>query len=461
MRHLMFGVLLFASACDCRGPNVVRVPECVAETCDGFDNDCDGEIDEDGACVPPTVMCPEVQAVLVGGSVTLAATATEGDGAIVSTDWVLETRPDTSALTVNQSGDSFEFTPDVGGLYVFSYCAVDDRNAKRCCEASVEVGACASPPSPPASTACGTSWDGRPIVQFAPVPDGLRYVLSRQNEPTEIAAAEAGQNWLRPATRVAAGGAIPGTRTSLSLRACRTSDLACCSLPTTVMVDVVETCTTPVAPTRDNVVLSEYVVNGDGACSSSCSNDSCQAGESIEITNLSNCPVALDGFHFAYRNNNASANSYRWMNFGNVDVIPPRGVYVAMRGRQFSQCGAGLPAESTGLYGLRISQLTMEGPNLCSGWFNNSGGGQSELRIAPGEVGDAPNFTPSTAIARIAPYQATMGAACASIGFDAVDSCGTVVGSDVPTTQLRPNQLGRLWHPCDAVASPVPACVRD
>ena len=30
-----------------------------------------------------------------------------------------------------------------------------------------------------------------------------------------------------------------------------------------------------------------------------------------------------------------------------------------------------------------------------------------------------------------------------------------------PTTNLSPNQLGRLWHPCDAVVAPVPACVRD
>ena len=26
---------------------------------------------------------------------------------------------------------------------------------------------------------------------------------------------------------------------------------------------------------------------------------------------------------------------------------------------------------------------------------------------------------------------------------------------------LNPNQLGRLWHPCDAVLGPVPACVRN
>ncbi len=443
--------------------------ECVAgapstETCDGLDNDCDGEVDE-GACPAPHVSCPAPQTLLLGGSVTLTATAMDDDGTIVNRDWSLTTKPAGSAVVVQSADESVTFTPDVAGNFVASFCATDNHQQTTCCDASLEVTACASPPAPPASTACGTSWDGRPIVQFAPVPAGLQYQLTRRGEEALLAMASTGHNFLRPAVRVAAGGPMPGAPVPLELRACRVNDTACCSAPTALTVDVVEACTTPTSPTSANVVLSEYVTNGDGACpSENCTTrDTCQAGESIEITNLSNCPVSLAGFHFAYRNSNASSASYRWMNFGATDVIPPRGVYVAIRNRQFSMaCGASLGAESTGLYGLRISSLSMQGPNLCSGWFNNSGGGLSELRVAPGSVtSGAPSFNAASAVARVAPYYPTSGAGCPSIGFDAVDSCGSVVGGSTPSTQLRPNQLGRLWHPCDAVVGAVPACVRD
>jgi hypothetical protein len=193
--------------------------------------------------------------------------------------------------------------------------------------------------------------------------------------------------------------------------------------------------------------------------------DTCQAGEAVEITNLSNCPVSLDGFHFAYRNASASTASMRWMNFGAVDVVPPRGVYVAIRNRALAPtCALPLGPDQPGLFGLRVSQLAMQGANLCNGWFNNTGGGISELRIAPGAVaaGGTPSFTPAAAIARVAPYSSpSPNNACNSIGFDAVDSCGTVTGGSQPTATLSPNQLGRLWHPCDAVVGPVPACVRN
>jgi hypothetical protein len=303
-------------------------------------------------------------------------------------------------------------------------------------------------------------------VQFTAVPAGLVYELSRVGSSTVLASAAASENHLRPATRIAPGGPPPGTSIALEVRACRAAEPTCCSATSPLSVNVVEACSTTIAPTASNVVLSEYITNGEGACGASGTCDTCQAGESIEITNLSNCPVSLDGHHFAYRNAAASSGSYRWMNFGPADVIPPRGVYVAIRNQQYAPtCRAPLPAESTALYGLRISTLTMQGVNLCSGWFNNTGGGLSELRLAPGAVptGGPPDFTPAAALARIQPYLPASGsaAACTSTGFDAVDSCGTVVGGSQPTTSLTPNQLGRLWHPCDAVLSPVPACVRN
>ncbi len=450
-------------ACD-GGACLPGTPE--VERCDGEDNDCDGVAD-DGVCLPPTVTCPLSVTATIGSEVTLSAQASAGDAPLVSTRWTITRRP-MASLAQLDAPDAVTtlFEPDNAGLFTFSFCATDSAARSACCMTSVTTQSCSSPPAPPATTACGTSWDGRPLIEFSPVPTGLRYELSLAGQPMVLASATAGHNHLRPGTRIAPGGPMPGVATSLELRACRADDATCCSSPTAVSVDVVEACSTPIAPTPANVLLSEYVSNGEGQCpSSDCvTHDTCQAGESVEITNLSNCPVALDGFHFAYRNNNASTASLRWMNFGPADLIPPRGVYVAIRNRQYAPtCSASLGAERSGLFGLEISSLSMQGPNLCSGWFNNSGGGLSELRLAPGTIagGSTPTFTPGAAITRVAPYLSTGGNSCASIGFDAVDSCGTVVGGTTPSAQLSPNQLGRLWHPCDVLTAPSPACVRD
>ena len=91
----------------------------------------------------------------------------------------------------------------------------------------------------------------------------------------------------------------------------------------------------------------------------------------------------------------------------------------------------------------------MQGSNLASGWFVNSGG---RLRLATGAWVD---ITTGTTLAQINPYSTSAGE-CESIGFDAVDECGNIGAGSRPTTTLSPNQLGRLWEPCDAVASPNP-----
>ena len=437
----------------------------VIEVCDGLDNDCNGTTDDPGTCRPPTVMCPAGSSVVAGTPVVLTASATDSDGTIASTTWSVTTRPaNSSAVPATPASTTTSFTPDQAGSFLLSFCATDDRGLSTCCSTSITTSACASPPPPPASTACGTSWDGRPIVQFPAVPAGLQYELVSPAGMV-LATANLGANHLRPMSRIDPGGPPPGTPLALTVRACRTNDPTCCSTSTPLSISVVESCTTPVAPTASNIVLSEYVVNGEGACPSpDCQTmDTCQAGESVEITNLSNCPVSLDGFHFAYRNASASTASLRWMNFGAVDVVPPRGVYVAIRNRQYAPtCSAPLGPDNPGLFGLRVSQLDMEGSNLCNGWFNNSGGGQSELRVAPGTVamGSTPTFVATAAIARISPYLSSS-VACHSIGFDAVNSCGTVTGGSQPNSILSPNQLGRLWHPCDVVTAPVPACMRN
>ena len=392
-----------------------------AEVCDQIDNDCDGQVDN-GVCQPPLVLCPSSVATPVGTEVMLEASATDSDGTIASTEWSVIDRPASSmAEPTMPSALTTGFRPDVAPTYTLQFCAIDNENHTACCTTTVTTNVCAMPPPPPASTACGTSWDGRPIVQFTAVPAGLRYELTGANGGAVLASATAGQNWLRPSARVAMGGPPPGTPTTLKLRACRVSEPTCCSAPTNVSVSVVAACTMPKPPTASTVVLSEYVANGEGRCPSpDCvTRDTCQAGEAIEITNLSNCPVSLSGFHFGYRNNNANPASVRYMNFGAQDVIPPRGVYVAIRNRQYaSTCAASLPGESAALYGLKISTLTMEGPNLCSGWFNNTGGGQSEMQVAQGTVASAEtlSFTPSATVARIAPYLPSGGssAACSS-----------------------------------------------
>ena len=85
-------------------------------------------------------------------------------------------------------------------------------------------------------------------------------------------------------------------------------------------------------------------MNGDGSCTSA---STCQAGEAVELTNLSNCPVTLAGDHFAYRSSDDNNAAVRWMNFGADDVTPPRGVYVTIRERDASACDVNMPAEST------------------------------------------------------------------------------------------------------------------
>jgi hypothetical protein len=431
------------------------------EQCDGADNDCDGETDEGSVCLVPEVSCPAAQMALVGRPITLFASASTEGPPIAHVAWtVVDRPPGSSAAPSPATAATTVFEADAPGAWSLSFCATDTAGARSCCEAEVAVDLpCTTPPSPPVSTACETSWDGRPIVQFAPVPPGLFYELVLGAEV--LATATAGHNHARPQERIAPGAEEPGTVIQLGVRACRAEDPLCCSSESTATVRVVSECTAPVPASATNLILSEYVVNGEGACSGS--NCNCQNGEAIELTNLGRCPVSLDGFHFAYRNDNATPASYRWMNFGAADLVPPRGVYVAMRNRGLATtCAASLGTPRAALYGLTLSALEMQGDNLCSGWFKNSGGGQSELRVAPGAVssGASLDFTPAQALTRIAPYLSGTGT-CESTGFDAIDSCGNVVGGQTPAAALSPNQLGRLWHPCDAVPEAVPACARD
>ncbi len=227
------------------------------EVCNGLDDDCDGKVDN-GVCNPPVVQCPSSLTALAGTALPLTATATPGDvgGTISSTTWSVSAKPaGSTAVPSPTNAKATTYTPDVGGAFTLQFCATDATSRSACCTTSIATTACASPPSPPVSTACTTSWDGRPIVQFTPVPSGLVYELKAAGSSPVLASAAAGENWMRPGTRIAAGGPPPGTTVDLQVRACRTTDRTCCSAETPLQVSVVEVCSTPIAPTTANVVL--------------------------------------------------------------------------------------------------------------------------------------------------------------------------------------------------------------
>lgn len=325
------------------------------------------------------------------------------------------------------------------------------------CDGVVDEDVCAEepdcePPPAPRMTICPVSWDRRPVVEFTAVPDGVRYDLFMDEDILLTTIDAAGQNHWRPDAPLGPGGPLPGAELRYRIRACLVSDPQCCAPEETAFTHLVQDCTSPIAPSADNVVVSEYLINGDGG---NCPGDDCEAGEALEITNLSHCPVALDGHHFRYCNND-NCTTWRFMDFGPDDIIPPRGVYVVMRNPERSVCEFPfLLAESEALFGLKISTLEVEGNRTnTSGWFNNGGGGS--LRVATGDF-DGP--ASGQTIARVVDY---LGGSddCQGVGFDAVDACGDVLPGAEPTRRLRGNQLGRLWHPCDAVVRPNPDTCR-
>jgi hypothetical protein len=438
------------------GPCLGSTPP-TTEICNGRDDDCDTLTDEGDVCprFPPTVTCPGGVATTTGTRVTLTGSGSDPDGGPVTFAWSVVSRPaSSSAVPSPANAAETGFTPDVEGTYTLRLCVTDDEAETACCTTTVSAAPSCAVPVVPTVETCPTSWDRRPILEFDALPSGVVYRLYKDADASPYATVTSvGQNYFRPAAPLAAGAPPPGVLTTLYLRACRAADPTCCSTSASVAARLVESCTTPVAPTPANVAFSEYVIDGDGT---PCPGDACEAGEAIEITNLSHCPVTLNGHHFGYAN--PSGGAFRWMDFGAAEVIPPRGVYVAIRNRAASTCSYPFfGPDDPGLFGLRISPLAMQGSGLTSGWFNNSGGGSSVLRIATGAW--TGSITGGTTIEIVSPYLGTAGQ-CRSIGFDAIDQCGGIDGSSTPATVLSPNQLGRLWHPCDAVVAPNPPSCR-
>lgn len=81
-----------------------------------------------------------------------------------------------------------------------------------------------------------------------------------------------------------------------------------------------------------------------------------------------------------------------------------------------------------------------------------------------GSLGQAPLAAPPYDALTIAPLTRAplaphggAGRSVASVGgIAALGACGEIAAGVNPTTELRDNQLGRLWHPCDAVVDAFP-----
>ena len=426
------------------------------EVCNMVDDDCNGVVDDPGTCpiLPPGVMCPGARTTTVGAAISLSSSASDPGGLALSYAWTVITRPaGSAAVPTPVSATTTMFTADVAGDYTLRFCATNSASLSTCCTVTVMAASTCTPPTAPVISGCPNSWDRRPIVELPPLPTGIVYRLFKDADAVPYATVTTvGQNYVRAPTTLDVGGPPPaGTRVNITARACRVSDPTCCASSAPINVTLIESCTTPVPATASNIVFSEYAIDGDGVCPGT----DCEAGEAVEITNLSNCPVTLDGNHFGYCS--GTCTTFRWMDFTAVDVIPPRGVYVAIRNRAASMCAYPFfGPDDPSLFGLKISGLAMQGMNLVSGWFANTGGASTVLRVATGPWS---SITGGTTLARISPYIATA-PECSTIGFQAIDACGDVSAVSTPTMTLTPNELGRLWHPCDAVASPVPAGCR-
>lgn len=117
------------------------LPNATAETCNGLDDDCDGRVDDDGACnQPPVVTCPGPMTVNANTTVTLSTSATDPNGDALSCAWSVVSRPSTSSGTfTNQSCGSAKYFADVAGTHQVRFTATDPYGASASCVTDITV----------------------------------------------------------------------------------------------------------------------------------------------------------------------------------------------------------------------------------------------------------------------------------------------------------------------------------
>lgn len=78
---------------------------------------------------PPTAAGGADKTAFVGDTVTLTGTASDTDGTIAKTEWVIITKPAGSAALLTGTGDTVSLAGDVAGPYDLEYRATDDKGA--------------------------------------------------------------------------------------------------------------------------------------------------------------------------------------------------------------------------------------------------------------------------------------------------------------------------------------------